>query len=202
MKEDLSELKELVAAIKADALAQKNKAKGETWTKYVSLFTVCMAVLGAFGMQRSAAYGSTSIKSLTEATLNQAHASDQWAFYQAKGLKQAITELEADQLRTTGAPSDAKALAELTAKVARYEAEKKAITAEAKAYEEKREAARADAVHFGDAGRDIGLAAVLAQIAVAIGGVCLLVKKRWLWYLSSAVGAVATVEVLMVFMRV
>jgi Na+-translocating ferredoxin:NAD+ oxidoreductase RnfD subunit len=37
-----------------------------------------------------------------------------------------------------------------------------------------------------------GKAAQTFQIALAIGGLCLLSKKKWLWYITLAVSAVAT----------
>ncbi len=200
MKEDLSELKELVAAIKADAAAQKEKAKSESWTRYVSLTAVFLAILSAFGTQRSGAYGSTSIKQLTEVALAQTQASDQWAFYQAKGLKQSVVELQRDQALASGVTG--KPIDDLNAKIARYESEKKDIQAVAKAGEERRDAAREKSVHFGDASRDLGLAAMALQVGVAMAGLCLLVKKKWLWYFASIIGVVAGVETVIIFLRV
>ncbi len=47
MNSDLDELKQLVAELRADHLAQKAKEKREGWTKYVSLPMVVIAVLAA-----------------------------------------------------------------------------------------------------------------------------------------------------------
>src|SRR5882762_5099061 len=139
MSTDLDELKVLVAAIKADQQAQEEKEKRDSWTKFVSLSMICLAVLAAIATQRGAGYSSATMKQLNEATFNQAEASDQWAFYQAKGIKQSIHELERDRETTGGGTIEPKVLARLSAKVERYENEKKDIMKEAKAFEAKRD---------------------------------------------------------------
>ena len=113
MNTNLDELKALVAAIKADQQAQKEKEQRSSWTKYVSLSMICLAVLAAIATQRGAGYSSATMKQLNEATFNQAEASDQWAFYQAKTIKQSIVDQERDRLNALGTP-DPKTLAALT----------------------------------------------------------------------------------------
>jgi hypothetical protein len=140
------------------------------------------------------------MKQLNEATFNQAEASDQWAFYQAKGIKQSIFELERDRALADGTNTDPKLLAGFKAKAERYEAEKKDIMRDAKGFEAKRDAARALATHAAESGREMGLATTVFQIAIALGGVCLVVKKRWLWYVSMGTGALAAAQMLRVFL--
>ncbi len=200
MNTDLDELKGLVAALKADQQAQKDKEKRDAWTKYVSLSMICLAVLAAIATQRGAGYSSATMKLLNEATFNQAEASDQWAFYQAKGIKEGLYELERERLMTGGGAIEPKVLAGLTAKVDRYETEKKDIMKEAKGFEAKRDSARNLSTYFADSGREMGLATTLFQIAIALGGVCLVVKKRWLWYASMGIGAIAVMQMLRVLL--
>ena len=99
-----------------------------------------------------------------------------------------------------GATIEPKVLAGLTAKVDRYDSEKKAITKEAHAFEAKRNTARALATYSADCGREMGLSTTFFQIAIALGGVCLVVKKRWLWYVSMGIGALASVQMLKVLL--
>ncbi|MEI8090073.1 MAG: DUF4337 domain-containing protein [Opitutaceae bacterium] len=193
MSTNLDELKDLVAAIKADQQAQKDKEKRDSWTKFVSLSMICLAVLAAVATQRGAGYSSATMKQLNEATFNQAQASDQWAFYQAKGIKQSIYEQERDRLNTLGAP-EPKTLAAIISRIDRYEKEKKEISAEAHKFEVKRDEARALATQAANSGREIGLATTIFQIAIALGGVCLVVKKRWLWHSSLVAGSLAAAQ--------
>src|SRR5689334_5391051 len=98
MSTDLNELKDLVATIKNDRQAQKEKEQRESWTKYVSLSLVCLAVLTGIATQRGGGYTTATLKQMNEATFYQANASDQWTYYQAKSIKQNLYETEADQL--------------------------------------------------------------------------------------------------------
>jgi hypothetical protein len=190
MSINLDELKDLVSTLKADRQAQKEKEQRDSWTKYVSLTMIFLAVLAAIATQRGAGYSSGTMKQLNEATFNQAQASDQWAFFQAKGIKQSIYEQERDRLNNLGNP-DAKVLASVVSRIDRYEKEKKDISTEAKKFEGRRDEARAAATHAGDAAREMGLATTVFQIAIALGGMCLVVKKRWLWSASLLAGAAA-----------
>lgn len=200
MSTDTKELNALVATIKADHEAQKGKEMRDAWTKYVSLSMICLAVLAAIATQRGAGYSSATMKQLNDAVFNQAEASDQWAFYQAKGIKQSIAELERDRPAARGAPGEPQTPAGLETKADRYESEKKGIMKEAKGFEAKRDIARGLASKAADSGRELGLGTTFFQIAIALGGVCLVVKKRWLWYVSMGFGMIATVQMLEVLL--
>ncbi|HEX7632220.1 MAG TPA: DUF4337 domain-containing protein [Lacunisphaera sp.] len=192
MSDNLDELKQLVAALKADQQAQKDKEKRDAWTKYVSLSMICLAVLAAVATQRGAGFSSTQMRQLNEATFNQSQASDQWAYYQAKGIKQNLYELELERVGS----SDAKQQAALTARVTRYDKEKKEISDIAKGLEAKRDVAREAATKAADGSRGMGLAVSIFQIAIALGGITLVIKKRWLWYISMLGGILATLQML------
>jgi hypothetical protein len=193
MNTNLDELKALVAAIKADQQAQKEKEARSSWTKYVSLSMICLAVLAAIATQRGAGYSSAIMKQLNEATFNQAEASDQWTYYQAKGIKGAVATEERDVLTTAG-NADSKLLADLGKTIDRYKKEQADIMTEALKFEAKRNEARTAATLAADRSREMGLATTIFQIAIALGGVCLVVKKRWLWYCSMAAGGIAAVQ--------
>jgi hypothetical protein len=197
MSDNLNELKGLVAAIADDRAAQKDKEKRESWTKYVSLSMIILAVLAAIATQRGAGYSSAIMKQLNEATFNQAEASDQWAFYQAKGIKGAVAAEERDILTASG-HADSKLVADLTKKIDRYATEQNDITAEAKKFEAKRNEARTAATLAADRSREMGLATTIFQIAIALGGVTLIMRKRWLWNASILTGAIATVQMVRV----
>ncbi|MSU50764.1 MAG: DUF4337 family protein [Opitutus sp.] len=71
---------------------------------------------------------------------------------------------------------------------------KKEISVEAKKHEAKRDEARIAATQASDRSREMGLAISVFQIAIALGGVTLVVKQRWLWTVSLFVGVVATLQ--------
>jgi hypothetical protein len=108
--------------------------------------------------------------------LNQAQASDTWALYQAKSIKQRIAELESRG-------PDAALAAKAAQDVARYGAEEREVEAKAKALE----AARDEA---GRHGPPLGFAIASLQISIALASVCLITKRRGLWAASGLLGLV------------
>jgi hypothetical protein len=198
MIDDLAELKDLVAAIKADHQAQKDKEKRDSWTKYVSLWMIILAVCAAFATQKGAGFSSATIKQLNEATFNQALASDQWSFFQAKGIKQSLYERDLERAGKGSAPAADSAL---VAKVRKYDSDKKDISNQAKAFEDKRDQARIGSTHSAELARQMGLATTLFQIAIALGGVCMVVKKKSLWFASMVPGAAAALQLIATLSR-
>lgn len=188
---DLSELKQLVLELRAEHVAQKEKEKKERWTKYVSLTMVIMAVLAAFTSMKGGGFSSRTLKEMNEATYNETQASDQWSYYEAKSIKQNLYEIELEHL--TDAPNpDAAAVARLKAKLAKYEQDRTDITAQAKKLEAARDDARAMAAKTAQHSSAMGLAITLYQIAIALGAMCMIVKKKPLWIASLVLAALAT----------
>ncbi len=197
MINNLDELKGLVAAIASERQAQKDKEKRDAWTRFVSLSTILLAVLAAIATQKGAGFSSATMKQLNVATFNQAQASDQWSYYQAKGVKAAISAEEHDVLMAAG-KADPKRLSDLEKKVERYGNEQKEIAVEAKKLEAKRDEANAAATLSARRGAELGTATSLFQLAIAFGGITLIMKKRWLWSASLLAGAIATAQMVRV----
>ncbi len=187
---DLAELKSLVAELRAEHVAQKEKEKRERWTKYVSLTMVVIAVLAAIATLRGGGFSTRTLKEMNEATFNQTQASDQWAFYQAKAIKQNLYEIELDRL-TAALPSDAAAIAKVKAKIEKYDKDKADITALAKKFEDARDAARKIATSAAEHSKQMGLSITLFQVAISLGAMCLIVKKKPLWFAAMIFGALA-----------
>jgi hypothetical protein len=198
MKDDeLIELKGFVSDLKADRQATKDKEKREAWTRHTSLSIVLIAVLMAAAVQYGGKYSSRVLVFLNDATFNQAKASDQWSFFQAKGIKQALVEDQLVQLQAgTHRPEDA---AKLEAKIKQYDLEKADIKKLADGLEAEREVDRTNATYNARKGSWMGTSVSLFQISIAIGSICLLMKRKWLWFLSLALAAGATVWMVYVF---
>jgi hypothetical protein len=193
----VDELKQLVAELREEHLAQKEKEKRDRWTKYVSLTMVVIAVLAAIATLKGGGFSTRTLKEMNEATFNQAEASDQWAFYQAKSIKQNLYEIEMDHLNAAPSP-DGAAMAKMKAKVDKYDKEKAEITAMAKKYEAARDVARKTATSAAEHSKEMGLSITLFQIAIALGAMCLIVKKKPLWIVSTILGAMAIAQMIYV----
>jgi hypothetical protein len=162
------DVKALIKEIHEERVAAKAKEKRESWTRYVSLMVVMLAVATAIGSLKAGGFGS-------KVMLTQAQASDTWALYQAKSIKQRLAELEAHS-------ADAQLAAKSEADVVRYRAEEKDVEAKAMGLEAAREAA---ARH----GPPLGFAIASLQISIALASVCLITKRKGLWAAAALLGA-------------
>jgi len=163
------DIRELIRTIHDDRSAAKTKERRESWTRYVSLMIVVLAVATAIGSLKAGGFSGRVM-------FNQAQASDTWAFYQAKSIKQRIAELEARG-------GDAALGAEAAADVARYKGE--LVNLESKAHA--LEAQRDDAAKHGPY---LGFAIASLQISIALASVCLITKRKMLWGASGLLGVV------------
>ena len=202
LQSELETLKSFIAELKADRAAQKEKEKREAWTKYTSLSLVLLAVLAAVATQWGGKFSSRTLVKLNDATFSQAEATDQWGYYQAKSIKQNLYEISRDQLQGKGEPTASLVslqLEKIDSKIAQYVKDKEDIQAKAKGFEKDREQARDAAKHSSNQGGEMGLAVSIYQIAIAMGSICLVVKKKPLWYLGLLLGALATVQMVFAF---
>jgi hypothetical protein len=181
LKSELAELKQFIVDLKADRAATKEKEKREAWTKYVSLTVVVFAVIASIAAQWGGKYSSMT-------QLSQAQASDQWNFYQAQSIKQHMFELTKKQLaKNTDDPEAAKAQKEFDAKIADYEARKLKISDDAKRLESRRDIA-------SKIGGRLGLAISCLSVGIATASLCMLTKKKPLWFCSMVFAAVGIAE--------
>lgn len=166
----------------------KEKAS-DRFTRRVALFVAVYAVVLAV----TALGGSNAGKDMVMA---QQKATNQWAYYQAKAVREHIYSIEAEKLAleietrpTIGADEKARLdrmRAKYEAKAAAYRAEKEDIKKEAEGLEKERDlAARRDP--FFD------FAEVLLQIAIVLASVSMLSGKPWAFFLSLALAGVGAV---------
>jgi hypothetical protein len=198
-KQELAELKGFIAELKEDRAATKAKEKREAWTKYTSLTVVVMAVLAAVATQWGGKFSSRTLVALNNSTLQQAKASDQWGYYQAKSIKQRIAESEKDLLLKSVDPSTdsgKRELAKIDAKIAKYGVEMEEAMKKAKKLEEAQQAAHDAADHSSAQGGVMGLAVSIYQIAIALASICLVMKRKELWYVSIGLSALGVLEMI------
>jgi hypothetical protein len=128
----------------------------------------------------------------TEELLLQSHATDQWAYYQAKNIRLHEVQGIADMLGAL-APEDkqkTEALREKYMKEAeRYSGEKDDISDKAKEFETERDlvSRRADRFDGGEA---------LLEVGLVICSITLLTKRRIFWFAGMVVGAAGVVTAL------
>ena len=124
-------------------------------------------------------------------------ASDNWAFFQAKSVKQNLYEMSRDNValerKALGASAPAAVVEafearvqDCTKKVAKYEQEKTEIQTKAIALEKTRD----DLQHHG---AFFGIAVIFLQISILLSSIAALLKQKQVWALGLVVGAVGVV---------
>ena len=155
--------------------------KGKRFTRRVALTTAIYAVLLAV----TSLGGNNAMK---EMLLASQQSSDQWAFYQAKVIREHLyrsqkmrIEIDLVERSDHGRPEIKGKLAALLKKIgdeeARYNAEKKEIESEAKKLERERDYYRTKDPYFD-------FAEVLFQIAIVTASVSILSTSRVVYYFS------------------
>jgi hypothetical protein len=181
LENELKDLKGFIAELKADRATTKEKEKRESWTRYVSLTVVIIAVVGSIAAQWSGKYAS-------RVQMSQAKASDAWNLYQARSVKGHLLEVTTNLAARMGNASDPEVqqmLKSYAKDVAKYDAGKVESQNLARAYEEDRDAAEA-------LGKKLGPALPLFAISIAMASMCLLTKKKPLWLVAMLGAAIAS----------
>jgi hypothetical protein len=150
----------------------------------IAVLAVVTAIIGSIESVETAG----AVLESNKATLQQALASDQWAYYQAKGIKKRLDEMAA----AAGGPNSAKA-----AEKAKEEGEEqKEISKKAKELEAERDAARKLSDTHEARHPKLTLAAALLQISIAVSTMSIITRRAWPWYaamLSGALGIAAAI---------
>jgi len=155
--------------------------EGPKWTSWVALSTALLATLAAIS-------ASLSGHNDTEVMLHQVKASDQWNYYESKGIKSKQDKTVVDLLtpwissQKTPDPALVQKVAAYQTEIDRYEKEQEEIKDKASDFEKdcsielKRHETFATGVTF-------------FQVAIAISAISILTKRRRYWAVSLVFGA-------------
>ena len=190
---DSSDAAELIAELKEERSEQQHE---DRFNRGAALLIAVMAAVLAVG-------GLGGGNATDDMIISNIRASDTWAFYQAKNVRQTMYEIEGADLESrlpleTGADRAAleARIAEYQATVARYDDEpdpeapadpmrgegKKQLMAQAEAFEAARDVAVAKDDNFD-------LAEVALQLALVLGSVAILAGNRAVLTVSGLLGA-------------
>jgi hypothetical protein len=178
--------------------AEKQRAENERFRRRAA---VCIGVL-AMLLAISGLGGGNATKEMINSNIQ---ASDTYAFYQAKTIRQTSTQLAADSLETVlltqpNLSDDARAQIQsridgYKATIARYESEpstgegKQELLQTAQTYTDRRDRAAQQDPNFD-------YAQALYQIAIVLGSVSIVATSRRLLLIAVALGVVATLLML------
>jgi hypothetical protein len=145
-------------------------AAQEKWILGVALTAALLAVIAAITALWAEHHAN-------EAMLDQIRSSDQWNYYQAKGIKANLLGSKIELLTALGKTVDPKDRAKLHS----YDDEQKAIK---KVAEEYARASEAHLKHHTLLSRGV----TLFQVGIAVGAIAVLTKRKRFWYASLAFG--------------
>ena len=148
---------------------------GQGWVLGVALSSALLAGFAAVASLKAGKYAN-------EAVVTQIRSADQWTYYQSKGIKEAQLLTKTELLEALGKTVSQ----EDTNKIAEYSKDKEEI--QKKAEELQTEAKEDRRIH-----EILAHGVTLFQIAIAIGAISVLIKRRSFWFVSLAFGLVGLI---------
>jgi Domain of unknown function (DUF4337) len=142
----------------------------EGWVLGVALSSALLAGLAAVSSLMAGHHAN-------EAMMSQIESADQWSYYQSKGIKETALTSKAEILDALGKP-EASTDKE---KVAQYERDKEQIAKKADVLEKEAQ------VHLRTH-EVLASSVTMFQIAIAVGAIAVLIRRRGFWLASLVVG--------------
>jgi len=167
-----------------EKIHEELEREGGSLLKMIALTTAVFAALAAVAALLAGGTVNEALVLKTEATRLQAEASDQWAAYQAKGIKSAVQLASESAWAALGKKPPA-SFSEERQRYAREQAELARVARE-KELERDRKSVEAD--HLLHQHHRFADSVALFQVAIALGAVAALTRVRLVWYGSMAVG--------------
>ncbi|MDG0815243.1 DUF4337 domain-containing protein [Bdellovibrio svalbardensis] len=141
----------------------------------INLGAVLSAILAVFAAICALLAGHYS----NEAMIEQIKSSDQWSYYQAKGIKSALQEFRLEMNTNQGEEK----IAKIQEKIEKYKQEQEHIQETAKEKEEASE----KFLHWHER---LAMAVTFFQVAIAVIAIGVLTRKKFFFYMGAGSGLV------------
>lgn len=159
---------------------------GGSLVKAVALTTALFAALAAVASLLAGSTVNEALVLKNDATTLQAQASDQWSYYQAKGIKAEMLDATAAAWQAAGRPVPPSVA---TAKE-RYGREQAAAQTEAHRLEHARDGKSAEAEHLLHRHHLFAASVAVLQVGIALGAIAALTRLKIAWLGSCLLGAI------------
>ena len=140
------------------------------WITYVALSSAILAVLAAVSALMSGHHAN-------EAMILQIQSSDKWNYYQAKSIKATVLDSRIQMIEQLNKKPPGKDLE----KLAEYKTQQEEIAKEADKLQKESEA------HL-NLHNILARAVTMFQVAIAIGAIAALTRRKYFWYVSLCFG--------------
>ncbi len=176
----MSEIEVPVEQIQENLMEKVHEAKAHgdkstSWFEGVALSSALLAVIAAVSALLAGHHAN-------EALIEQIQSSDQWSYYQAKGIKSNVLSSKVQLLKELGKTVQPEDLEKLK----QYKGDQEEISAVAKEKEELSKGHMQVHSFFAKA-------VTFFQIAIAVSAISVLVRRRRFWFVSLGFGAVGLV---------
>jgi hypothetical protein len=178
---ETAEFKEKLEEATERAVEEAERRAG--WLTALSFSTAIIAVFAAIASLESGAFSNEALVQKNEALLFQAKASDQWAYYQAKGIKGVVYTVQA----AASKPSNPEVASQAQKEADRYASEQKAISDEAKNFENEVKTANEESSRSLEHHHRFAYSVTLFQIAIALSAIAALSRQKLVWFAGLAV---------------
>lgn len=185
---ETQELQETIEEMREERAERAEEERKTAWTRWISLGTALLAVVAAVGALQSGTLVNEALINKNESVLHQAQASDQWAYYQAKGLKANGAQQTADLLAASGAAQAANA-AKWRKEADRYKHDQDEIQQKARELEGERDAKSKEAEALMEHHHIFAYCVTFTQVAIALSAVAALTRSKPVWFFGLLVGA-------------
>ena len=180
----MEELEDPTERLQEKLHEEAEEKEREKWSLYVVLSTALMAVMAAFS-------GWLGGHHANEALIEQMKSSDQWAYYQAKGIK---SEIAASEGKVISSVTHQPQLVDDQKRVEKFAKEQENIKQAAEEFQKESEQ------HL-DEHMILSRAVTLFQISITLAAISVLMRKRVLWMFSILISLVGLVFLVMGLMR-
>jgi len=172
-----------------EAIHEELEHEGGRLLRWIALTTAVLAALAAIASLEAGGTVNEALVLKTESARLQAEASDQWAYYQAKGIKAAVQ----DAARTSWLAIGHDAPPSYEEKSRKYGEEQAEIQKAAREKEAERDRKSEEADHLMHRHHGFADSVALFQVAIALGAISALTRNRLVWLASMGVGLIGTV---------
>ena len=180
-----------------EAIQEELDRDGGKFLRSIAVSTALFAALAAIASLNAGATVNEALVLKTDATNLQAQASDQWAYYQSKGIKAQIQAAAQASWLAAAKPAPAALEQQRT----RYLKEQDGIAVGARKLEEERDAKTREAEHLLHRHHAFANAVALLQVCIAVGAVAALTRNRPIWFASLLVGGAGAVLFIVALIR-
>jgi hypothetical protein len=166
-----------------EEMNEKALEHGGGWIPGAALTAAILAVFAALSALLSGYHAN-------EAVIDQIKVSNEWNFFQAKGIKSAVLNSKLELLAALGQEPSEKD----QEKVSEYKKEQEEIQNKAREKDE-------ESIHHFHLHEILARSVTFFQIAIAISAVSVLTRRKKFWFLSVGFGAIGMVFLVLSFLQ-